>query len=52
MEQGSVLYLNGDYFQALQSFDKADALAEKLYTTSVSKTALQITREPPMKGFY
>lgn len=39
MEQGSVLYLNGDYFQALQSFDKADALAEKLYTTSVSKTA-------------
>ena len=44
VELGSLHYLKGEYYQALQNFDKAHALSKELYTTSVSKSvAAQIT---------
>ncbi len=39
-ELGSLHYLKGEYYQALQNFDKAHDLAEKLYTISISKSVL------------
>lgn len=38
IELGSMYYLKGEYYQALQNFDKAHALSKELYTTSVSKS--------------
>lgn len=38
VELGSLHYLKGEYYQALQHFDKAHALSKKLYTKSVSKS--------------
>ena len=38
-ETGTLHYLKGEYYQALQNFDKARALSEKLYTKSISKSA-------------
>lgn len=37
MEQGRVLFLNKEYYQALKAFEKADALLEQFYTKSISK---------------
>lgn len=37
-EIGTLHYLNGEYYQALQNFDKAHELSRKLYTKSVSKS--------------
>lgn len=37
LEQGTVLYLNGDYYQSLKIFEKAKTLSDKLFTVSVSK---------------
>lgn len=37
-ELGSMHYLNGEYYQALQNFDKAHKLSKELYTKSVSKS--------------
>lgn len=37
-EIGALHYLNGEYYQALQNFDKAHELSRKLYTKSVSKS--------------
>lgn len=38
VELGTLHYLKGEYYQALQNFDKAHELSQKLYTTSVSKS--------------
>ena len=38
VELGSLHYLKGEYYQALQNFDKAHRLSKELYTTSVSKS--------------
>ena len=38
VELGSLHYLKGEYYQALQNFDKAHALSKELYTKSVSKS--------------
>lgn len=40
LDNGTMLYLNGDYYQALQQFDKAQEAAAELYTQSISKTIL------------
>jgi hypothetical protein len=37
LETGMVQHLNGNYYQSLQSFDKAKELSDKLYTVSISK---------------
>lgn len=37
-ELGTLYYMNGEYYQALQNFDKAKELSDRLYTTSVSKS--------------
>lgn len=37
-EIGTLHYLNGEYYQALQNFDKARELSQKLYTKSISKS--------------
>lgn len=37
LEMGMVQHLNGNYFQSLQSFDKAKELSDKLFTVSISK---------------
>ncbi|MBR4126359.1 MAG: hypothetical protein IKR09_02125 [Alphaproteobacteria bacterium] len=39
VELGSLHYLKGEYYQALQYFDKAHSLSKELYTKSVSKSA-------------
>ena len=38
LELGTLYYMNGEYYQALQNFDKAKELSDRLYTTSVSKS--------------
>ena len=38
VELGSMHYLKGEFYQALQNFDKAHELSKELYTTSVSKS--------------
>ena len=38
VELGSLHYLKGEYYQALQNFDKAHKLSKELYTKSVSKS--------------
>lgn len=38
LEIGALHYLNGEYYQALQNFDKAQELSKKLYTKSISKS--------------
>ncbi len=38
VELGSLHYLKGEYYQALQNFDKAHKLSKELYTSSVSKS--------------
>lgn len=38
VELGSLHYIKGEYYQALQNFDKAHTLSKELYTTSVSKS--------------
>ena len=38
VDLGTAHYLNGEYYQALQNFDKAQALAKEQYTKSISKT--------------
>ncbi len=35
MDIGAVLYLKGDYYQALKKFDQADDLSQKLFTKSI-----------------
>lgn len=37
-EIGTLHYLNEEYYQALQHFDKAHQLSQKLYTKSISKS--------------
>lgn len=52
-EIGTLHYLNGEYYQALQNFDKAHELSRKLYTKSVSKSvAAQIAGDglAPIRG--
>ena len=38
VELGTMHYLKGEYYQALQNFDKAHRLSKELYTKSVSKS--------------
>lgn len=40
LDNGTMHYLNGNYYQALQQFDKAREAAAELYTQSISKTIL------------
>ena len=40
MERGMTHYLNGEYYQALKSFEKTAELFEQAYTISISKTLL------------
>ncbi len=37
LEQGTVFYLNGNYYQSLKTFEKAKELSDKLFTVSISK---------------
>ncbi len=37
LEQGTVFYLNGKYYQSLKTFEKAKELSDKLFTVSISK---------------
>ncbi len=40
LDNGTMLYLNGNYYQALRQFDQAQEAAAELYTQSISKTIL------------
>ncbi len=37
LERGTVFYLNGDYYQAAQAFEKAHSLSDELYTQRMGR---------------
>lgn len=52
MELGSLHYLNGNYYQALQSFDKAKEISDQLFTISLSKKASTIISNDNSDNYY
>lgn len=51
-ERGRVLYLSGNYFQALNEFNKAKDLSEQLFTVSVSKKAATVLANDNADNYY
>lgn len=52
MELGSLHFLNANYFQALQSFDKAKEISDQLFTVSLSKKASTIISNDNADNYY
>lgn len=52
VEMGTIQYLNGQYYQALQSFDKAKDLSDKLFTVSISKKAKAAVTNSNYDNYY
>ena len=52
LEVGTVHYLNQSYFQALQSFDKAQNLSDKLFTVSIKGKLASAVMNSNMDNYY
>lgn len=52
LELGSLNYFNGNYFQALQNFDEAQDLSDKLFTVSISKKVVSAISNDTMDNYY
>ncbi|MBL6991559.1 MAG: hypothetical protein ISR65_17370 [Bacteriovoracaceae bacterium] len=52
LEVGMLHHMKGNYYQSLQSFDKARNLSNKLYTVSVSKKVLATVANASADNYY
>lgn len=52
LERGTVRYIHGDYYQALQWFDKAKATSEELYTKSISNSTKANLLNENLRAYY
>lgn len=52
LELGMIQYMNGNFFQALQTFDKAKDLSDKLFTVSVSKKVTSAVSNDNYDNYY
>ncbi len=52
LELGTLHYYNGNYFQAVTTFNQAQELSEKLFTVSMSKKALSAVTNDSLDNYY
>lgn len=52
MELGRLHFINGNYYQALQSFDKSKETSDQLFTVSLSKKASTIISNDNADNYY
>jgi len=52
LEQGTVFYLNGSYYQSLKTFENAKKLSDKLFTVSLSKKITSAVTNDNYDNYY
>jgi hypothetical protein len=52
LERGTVEYLNGNFYQALKTFEDAQKISDDLYTRSISRAALSAIGSKSADNYY